>query len=146
MPTFDKAVLTEQARRLGFLTAPFEKMTRLTEILRFLNDSDELRESLAIKGGTAINLTVFNLPRLSVDIDLDFTVNLSREETRRSRDRISELLGMYMTAEGYTNYCISFNFMVKSFFGDKDYVTWNISTPITDRVVNVPFLFGANRF
>ena len=72
MPTFDKAILTEQARWLGFLTAPFEKMTRLTEILRFLNDTDELRESLAIKGGTAINLTMFNLPRLSVDIDLDF--------------------------------------------------------------------------
>jgi len=26
-----------------------------------------------LKGGTAINLTVFQLPRLSVDIDLDFT-------------------------------------------------------------------------
>jgi len=104
MPTFDKAVLTEQARRLGFLTAPFEKMTRLTEILRFLNEADELRESLAIKGGTAINLTVFNLPRLSVDIDLDFAVNLTREETRKRRDKISELLGLYMAAEGYSKH------------------------------------------
>ena len=104
MPTFDKAVLTEQARRLGFLTAPFEKMTRLTEILRFMNEAEELRESLAIKGGTAINLTVFNLPRLSVDIDLDFTVNLSREETRKRRDKISELLGLYMAAEGYAKH------------------------------------------
>ena len=104
MPIYNKAVLTEQARALGFLTAPFEKMTRLTDILRFLNESDELRESLALKGGTAINLTVFNLPRLSVDIDLDFTLNLSREETRAKRDKISELLGLYMTAEGYTKH------------------------------------------
>jgi hypothetical protein len=56
---------------------------------------------LALKGGTAINLTVFNLPRLSVDLDLDFAVNLTRDETRRKRDRISELLDLYMTAEGY---------------------------------------------
>jgi len=45
MPTYDKVVLTEQARSLGFLTAPFEKMTRLTEILRFLNISDKLKDS-----------------------------------------------------------------------------------------------------
>lgn len=34
------------------------------------------RDCLALKGGTAINLTIFNLPRLSVDIDLDFSENL----------------------------------------------------------------------
>jgi len=102
MPTYDKRVLTKQAQQLGFLTAPFEKMSRLTEILRFMNERDELRESLALKGGTAINLTVFNLPRLSVDIDLDFTENLSRDDTKAKRIRISEILGLYMTAEGYT--------------------------------------------
>ncbi|WP_337390356.1 nucleotidyl transferase AbiEii/AbiGii toxin family protein [Segatella sp.] len=30
-----------------------------------------MSKSLVQKGGTAINLTVFQLPRLSVDIDLD---------------------------------------------------------------------------
>jgi len=104
MPTYNKTVLAEQSQQLGFLTTPFEKMTRLTEILRFLNDSEELRESLAIKGGTAINLTVFNLPRLSVDIDLDFTENLTREETRTKRKKISERLELYMAAEGYTKH------------------------------------------
>jgi predicted nucleotidyltransferase component of viral defense system len=102
MPTYDKVVLYEQARQLGFIATSFEKMNRLAEILRFLNESDELRGMLALKGGTAINLTVFNLPRLSVDIDLDFTVNLTRDETRAKRDRISGLLDIYMTAEGYT--------------------------------------------
>ena len=102
MPTYDKAVLTEQARQLGFLTAPFEKMSRLTAILRFMNESADLKKSLALKGGTAINLTVFNLPRLSIDIDLDFTENLNREETRAKRDKIDGLLELYMAAEGYT--------------------------------------------
>ena len=101
MPTYDKAVLTGQAQRLGFITAPFEKMSRLAEILRFLNETDGLREALALKGGTAINLTVFDLPRLSVDIDLDFGVNLDREETRDRRNKINDLLELYMAAEGY---------------------------------------------
>ena len=35
---------------------------------------------LLLKGGTAINLTVFDLPRLSVDIDMDFVPNLPRED------------------------------------------------------------------
>lgn len=30
---------------------------------------------MILKGGTAINFTVFNLPRLSVDIDMDYTPN-----------------------------------------------------------------------
>ena len=51
----------------------FEKVLRLKEILKFLNEDKFLREYLLLKGGTAINLTVFNLPRLSVDIDMDYT-------------------------------------------------------------------------
>jgi len=74
----------------------------LTAVLRFLNESEILRESLALKGGTAINLTVFNLPRLSMDIDLDFTENLNREDTREKRVKVNELLELYMAAEGYT--------------------------------------------
>jgi len=104
MPKYDKNTLTEQARKLGFVTTTFEKMTRLTEILRFINDNNELKESLALKGGTAINLALFNLPRLSVDIDLDFTENLAKEETRIRRDRINDLLERYMAAEGYAKH------------------------------------------
>ena len=39
MLIYDKSKLTEQAKELGFLTAPFEKMNRLIEILRFLNET-----------------------------------------------------------------------------------------------------------
>ena len=63
MPMYDKAILTQRARHLGFQTAPFEKMTRLTEVLRMFNNYEELCELLVLKGGTAINLTMFNLPR-----------------------------------------------------------------------------------
>ena len=110
MPTYNKALLTEQAKQYGFITASFEKMSRLTDILHFINESAELKELLAIKGGTAINLTIFNLPRLSVDIDLDFTENLSKDETRAKRGRVNELLERYMAAEGYVKHAKSKQF------------------------------------
>ena len=56
---------------------------------------------LVLKGGTAINLTVFDLPRLSVDIDLDLMNNCSREEMLEARSEIEDLLIRYMTASGY---------------------------------------------
>jgi predicted nucleotidyltransferase component of viral defense system len=44
-------------------------------------ESDELlSEAIALKGGTAINLTIFDLPRLSVDIDLDYCRSIDREK------------------------------------------------------------------
>jgi len=102
MPKYDKALLARQARALDFPPYTFEKVARLTEVLRFVNEMPELREALALKGGTAINLTMFPLPRLSVDIDLDFALNLPREEMLARRERVNNLLGRFMAAEGYS--------------------------------------------
>jgi len=145
MPTYNKVVLTEQAQRLGFQTGAFEKVCRLTEILRFLNETGELREVLALKGGTAINLTVFNLPRLSVDIDLDFTENLTREETRTKRDKINEILERYMTAEGYaqkgksksTHILDSFVYSYTNVAGNADNIKVEINYSLRSHVLPV---------
>jgi len=102
MPKYDKALLAQQARALDFNSHTYEKVARLAEVLRFLNETPELREALALKGGTAINLTMFRLPRLSVDIDLDFALNLPREEMLVRRERVTALLGRFMAAEGYS--------------------------------------------
>jgi len=102
MPTYDKLALGRKARELGFARDAFEKMTRLTEFLQYINAEPELRPLLALKGGTAINLAVFNLPRLSVDIDLDFTENLTKGETAAKRGRINEQFGRYAANDGYT--------------------------------------------
>jgi len=95
-------MLGNKARELGFARDAFEKMSRLTEILQYVSADSELNSLLALKGGTAINLALFELPRLSVDIDLDLAENLSKEETADTRIRIRELLDRYMEAEGYT--------------------------------------------
>lgn len=61
-----------------------------------------MKEHLLLKGGTAINLTIFNLPRLSVDIDLDFVPNLPREETMSAREAVSDIIRRYMSEQGYS--------------------------------------------
>ena len=80
MPQYNRAELGRIATESGFVRDTFEKVLRLKEILRFLNEDEFLREHLLLKGGTAINLTVFNLPRLSVDIDMDYIPNDTRED------------------------------------------------------------------
>lgn len=75
MPKYNRSELDVTARKYGFLRDTFEKVLRLKEILSYFNNEEFLKEHILLKGGTAINLMLFSLPRLSVDIDLDFTPN-----------------------------------------------------------------------
>lgn len=98
---YTKSELAEKANELNFVRDTLEKVLRLSEILNYLNTNPLTKEYLVLKGGTAINLTVFNLPRLSVDIDLDFAQNLSRDDMMNTRDRIREDVKIYMSTQGY---------------------------------------------
>lgn len=102
MPQYNRRELDARAREFGFDRDTFEKVLRLKTILEFLNTEEYMREHLLLKGGTAINLTVFNLPRLSVDIDMDFIPDLTREETENERERLTEILKGYMSEQGYS--------------------------------------------
>ena len=55
MMKYDRNVLGKQARELGFVRDTFEKVCRLTDILRFVENDPFLKDKLALKGGTAIN-------------------------------------------------------------------------------------------
>ncbi|MDD2503225.1 MAG: nucleotidyl transferase AbiEii/AbiGii toxin family protein [Clostridia bacterium] len=102
MSRYDIIYLGKKAEELGFVRATLEKVTRLADILEYLNTNPILEESLALKGGTAINLTIFNLPRLSVDIDMDYMINNSREEMLKHRELINSTIDRYMLSQGYT--------------------------------------------
>ena len=101
MIAYKKIELEKAAKQAGFVRDTFEKVLRLKEVLKYINSDPYLREHLALKGGTAINMTIFNLPRLSVDIDLDFTPNLSKDDTQMHRKQITEQLCEYMEELGY---------------------------------------------
>ena len=98
MIQYDRMTLGRQAKGLGFVRDTFEKVCRLTDVLTFMEQDMVLKNSLALKGGTAINLTIFDLPRLSVDIDLDFAEALTRAEMLEKRGDIAERIRKNMKA------------------------------------------------
>lgn len=101
MMQFDRIELGKQARELGFVRDTFEKVCRLIDVLKFIEGDEMLSEYLTLKGGSAINLTILDLPRLSVDIDLDFAKNMSRKEMFEIREVLSKRIAKYMEANGY---------------------------------------------
>lgn len=97
-----KQYLVELSYKTNFIRDNLEKVLRLSEILKFLNNDNIFKNKLALKGGTAINLTAVELPRLSVDIDLDFTENLSKEKIKETKEIFTKRLLDYMWQENYT--------------------------------------------
>jgi len=102
LSNYDKIYIGKRAEKLGFVRDTLEKVYRLADILEYLNTNPLLKESLALKGGTAINLTIFNLPRLSVDIDPDYLKADSKEEMLKNREIINSTVTRYMLSQGYT--------------------------------------------
>ena len=101
MNSYNKQVLDAIAKEQGFIRDNLEKVMRLVDILNYFHRSKLLSRALVLKGGTAINLTVFELPRLSVDIDLDFSINCGREEMLATRQAVNDEVLRYMQSEGY---------------------------------------------
>ena len=87
---YSKQYLVDLCSKTNFIKDNLEKVLRLNEILIFLNSDGELKGKLALKGGTAINLTAVNLPRLSVDIDLDYTINIDATELEIEKKNIAK--------------------------------------------------------
>lgn len=102
MKKYDRITLGRKAKEMGFVRDTFEKVCRLADVLTFIEQDAVLENSLVLKGGTAINLTIFDLPRLSVDIDLDFSANLPRDKMLEKRRLITERIEKYMAANEYS--------------------------------------------
>ena len=101
MMQLDRLTLGRMAKELGFVRDTLEKVCRLVDVLKFMESDELLSEAIALKGGTAINLTIFDLPRLSVDIDLDYCRSIDRGKMLADRDIITDKISKYMNANGY---------------------------------------------
>lgn len=102
MHEYSRKVIGRQAADLGFIRDTFEKVSRLVGVLAFFEKDPVLSKYLALKGGTAINLTIRDMPRLSVDIDLDFAENLPLDDTLAARKIISDTIDRFMAMQGYS--------------------------------------------
>lgn len=101
MNSYNKNDIARLASETHFLRDNLEKVLRLVGVLQFIMQNDKLNNCLVLKGGTAINLTIFEMPRLSVDIDLDFHKDCTREEMLQHRTIINTEILSYMTSQGY---------------------------------------------
>ncbi|MBI4489179.1 MAG: nucleotidyl transferase AbiEii/AbiGii toxin family protein [Deltaproteobacteria bacterium] len=97
-----KARLLAEAAATGFRPDTLEKALRLLSLLTALRSHPFLKERLALKGGTALNLFVFDVPRLSVDIDLNYIGPSDRDAMLKERPLVEQAIGAVCKREGFT--------------------------------------------
>lgn len=95
-----KEKLYLEAESTGFRPEVLEKVIHLLSLLEGFKDHPFLKGRLALKGGTALNLFVFDLPRLSVDIDLNYIGAAQRGVMLAERPRIEKAIKAVCEREG----------------------------------------------
>jgi len=93
--------LRAEAAETGFRAEVLEKAIHLLGLLEALQSHPYLKPRLALKGGTALNLFIFDLPRLSVDIDLNYVGAQDREVMLGERPQVDTAIRAVCDREGY---------------------------------------------
>ena len=94
--------LGAEAEATGFRPEVLEKAAQLLGLLNALQSHPFLREKLVLKGGTALNLFVFDVPRLSVDIDLNYVGAEDREGMLAERPKVEQAAQAVFAREGFS--------------------------------------------
>lgn len=105
--------IEQLSTKTGFLPLWLEKGLRLKEILHAYRLDRNLGDKLALKGGTALNLGLLGLERLSVDLDYNYVGSSDRDLMMADRPvieaqivRVSDDLG-YGTRKLADSYAIT---------------------------------------
>ena len=88
------------ASATGFPAETLEQVFRLMSLLDGLNAHPFLKPRIALKGGTALNLFVFDVPRLSVDIDLNYIGAAARETMLDERPKVEQAVRAVCSRDG----------------------------------------------
>lgn len=100
MTTFpDRRYFGRVAEESGFRAGPLETVFRLAQLLGQIDE--RLGDELLLRGGTALNLFHLDLPRLSVDIDLDFVGAADAEQAQARRLELLAELEVLARSAGY---------------------------------------------
>jgi hypothetical protein len=98
--------LLYEAEVTGFRAEVLEKVFQLLNLLTHLFSHPFLKERLALKGGTALNLFIFNVPRLSVDIDLNYIALWIGRKCWRSDLELNKRFKLYVSVRA-SRYVVS---------------------------------------
>ena len=99
---FGAQEIQETAAALGFRPDSLEKVFRLLGLLETLHSNTFLRPRLALKGGTALNLFLFDVPRLSVDVDLNYIGSGDRAAMLADKPKVEQSIQAVCAREGLT--------------------------------------------
>jgi predicted nucleotidyltransferase component of viral defense system len=97
-----KERLAVEAEATGFRSEVLEKVIHQLNLLDGFRSHPLLKKQLVLKGGTALNLFSFNLPRLSVDIDLNYIGAVDRVTMIAERPKVEEAIRATCSREGFT--------------------------------------------
>jgi predicted nucleotidyltransferase component of viral defense system len=86
------SALSQASIETGFNPEPLEKVVRLLDLLTGIQAHPYLKGRLVLKGGTALNLFHFDVPRLSVDIDLNYVGGVERETMLEERPKVEQAI------------------------------------------------------
>ncbi|MBW2349538.1 MAG: nucleotidyl transferase AbiEii/AbiGii toxin family protein [Deltaproteobacteria bacterium] len=78
-----------------------EKVLHLLNLLDALNSHPFLKGKWVLKGGTALNMFMLDLPRLSVDIDLNYIGTLDLEGMLMDRPKLEQAAQAVFSREGF---------------------------------------------
>lgn len=95
----DRRYFARIARESGFRAGPLETVYRLAQLLAGIGE--RFGDELLLRGGTALNLLHLDVPRLSVDIDLDFVGTADAEQARQRRPQLLAEIEALAQATGY---------------------------------------------
>ena len=93
--------LTAESATTGFRPEMLEKVIHLLGLLEGFTRHPYLKNRIALKGGTALNLFVFDLPRLSVDIDLNYIGAPDLEAMLAERPKVEQAVSAVCDRQGF---------------------------------------------
>lgn len=100
-----KEELLAHARTGSYKPEILEKVYRLCETLSQIAALPYLSERLVLKGGTALNLFHFTeVPRLSVDIDLNYIGRVDRASMLDDQPKVNDAISQVLISKGYEIY------------------------------------------
>ncbi len=95
------AKLATVAESTGFRPDMIEKAAHLLQLLNALRSHPFLKGKLVLKGGTALNLFIFNIPRLSIDIDLNYVGTEDRAAMLIERPKLEQAVQAVFSREEF---------------------------------------------
>jgi len=129
--------LEQAAAETGYQQTILEKVVKLGALARDISRHPLLKETLALKGGTALNLGFGPPSRLSVDLDFNYIAQLDRNAMLQDRPRYEAAICELAEKKGFR-----VQQSADAFAGRKIYCSYRSVFGTTERIeVDLNYLF-----